>query len=78
MSSGIPINSRIPIHGMVVIITSAVYVVLIDWIYWKLGDKIADDYMIPYNQKIFNKELNELGTYWLEKLPNVSCFPQLL
>lgn len=44
----------------------------VDWIYWKLGDKIADDYMLPYNQKIFYKDLNELGTYWLEKLPNVS------
>ena len=22
----------------------------IDWIRWKLGEKIADDYMIPYNQ----------------------------
>lgn len=50
----------------------------IDWIYWKLGDKIANDYMIPYNQKIFNKELNELGTYWLEKLPNVSFEETLL
>lgn len=44
----------------------------VDWIYWKLGDKVANDYMIPYNQKMFNKELNQLGTYWLEKLPNVS------
>lgn len=44
----------------------------IDWIYWKLGSKVAEDYMIPYNQKMFSKELNELGTYWLEKLPNVS------
>lgn len=44
----------------------------IDWIYWKLGKKIAEDYMIPYNKKMFSKELNELGTYWLEKLPNVS------
>ena len=43
----------------------------IDWIYWKLGDRIAKDYMIPYNQKMFADELNELGTYWLEKLPNV-------
>lgn len=50
----------------------------VDWIYWKLGDKIADDYMIPYNQKMFNKELNELGTYWLEKLPNVSFEETLL
>ena len=22
----------------------------VDWIYWKLGSKIAEDYMIPYNQ----------------------------
>lgn len=44
----------------------------IDWIYWKLGTKIADDYMIPYNKKMFGENLNQLGTYWLEKLPNVS------
>lgn len=50
----------------------------IDWITWKLGTKIAEDYMIPYNKKMFNKELNELGTYWLEKLPNVSFEETLL
>jgi protoporphyrinogen oxidase len=44
----------------------------IDWIYWKLGDKIADEYMIPYNQKIWSCDLNTLGTYWLLKLPDVS------
>ena len=44
----------------------------VDWIFWKLGDKIAEDYMIPYNQKMFGKDLNALGTYWLNKLPNVS------
>ena len=44
----------------------------IDWITWKLGTKVAEDYMIPYNQKMFGENLNELGTYWLEKLPNVS------
>lgn len=43
-----------------------------EWIYWKLGKKIAEDYMIPYNQKMFAKDLDSLGTYWLEKLPNVS------
>jgi len=43
-----------------------------EWIYWKLGKKIAEDYMIPYNQKMFAENLDELGTYWLEKLPNVS------
>ena len=49
-----------------------------DWIYWKLGKKIAEDYMIPYNQKVFGKELDQLGTYWLEKLPNVSFEETLL
>lgn len=44
----------------------------IDWIYWKLGSKIAEDYMLPYNRKMFADELDELGTYWLDKLPNVS------
>lgn len=44
----------------------------VEWIYWKLGNRVAEDYMIPYNQKMFSKELNQLGTYWLDKLPNVS------
>ena len=34
--------------------------------------------MVPYNQKMFSKELNQLGTYWLEKLPNVSFEETLL
>lgn len=50
----------------------------IEWIQWKLGNKIADEYMIPYNSKMFGTELNELGTYWLEKLPNVSFEETLL
>ena len=44
----------------------------VDWIFWKLGDRIAEDYMIPYNKKMFGDNLNELGTYWLEKLPSVN------
>lgn len=43
-----------------------------DWIRWKLGDKITDDYMLPYNTKMFGNELENLGTYWLNKLPDVS------
>lgn len=50
----------------------------VPWIYWKLGDKIAENYMIPYNQKMFGEDLNQLGTYWLEKLPNVSFEETLL
>lgn len=44
----------------------------VEWIIWKLGRKIADDYMLPYNQKMFADELDELGIYWLDKLPDVS------
>jgi protoporphyrinogen oxidase len=50
----------------------------ISWIYWKLGSKIAENYMIPYNQKMFGNNLNGLGTYWLDKLPNVSFEETLL
>ncbi len=44
----------------------------VEWISWKLGKIIARDYMIPYNKKMFGENLNSIGTYWLEKLPNVS------
>lgn len=50
----------------------------VDWIVWKLGERIADRYMLPYNRKMFADELNELGTYWLEKLPSVSFEETLL
>ncbi|MGN0431344.1 MAG: protoporphyrinogen/coproporphyrinogen oxidase [Lachnospiraceae bacterium] len=43
-----------------------------EWIVWKLGEKIAAEYMFPYNRKIWSIDLKRLGTYWLEKLPNVS------
>ncbi len=44
----------------------------VDWISWKLGNLIAKEYMLPYNMKMFGDNLNSLGIYWLEKLPNVS------
>ncbi len=43
-----------------------------EWIEWKLGRAISEDYMLPYNRKMFGEDLDSLGTYWLEKLPNVS------
>ena len=43
-----------------------------DWVTWKLGHRIADEYMLPYNRKIWSMDLDELGTYWLHKLPDVS------
>ncbi len=42
------------------------------WISWKLGERIAEEYMLPYNRKIWSIDLNALGTYWLHKLPDVS------
>lgn len=50
----------------------------VDWVTWKLGDKIAAEYMLPYNGKMFGGELDRLGTYWLNKLPNVSFDETLL
>ena len=43
-----------------------------NWITWKLGERIAQEYMLPYNQKIWSTDLDSLGTYWLYKLPDVS------
>lgn len=48
-----------------------------EWISWKLGSMIATEYMLPYNRKIWSLDLNQLGTYWLYKLPDVS-FRQIL
>jgi protoporphyrinogen oxidase len=42
------------------------------WIVWKLGDRIAEEYMLPYNRKIWSVDPDLLGTYWLHKLPDVS------
>lgn len=42
------------------------------WIRAKLGDRLAEAYMLPYNRKIWDFDLNLLGTYWLHKLPSVS------
>ncbi len=42
------------------------------WIRWKLGERIAEEYMLPYNRKIWSVDLDSLGTYWLYKLSDVS------
>lgn len=44
----------------------------VDWIRWKLGELITNEYMLPYNRKMFMDNLNHLGTYWMDKLPDVS------
>ena len=43
-----------------------------DWVVWKLGERIANEYMLPYNRKIWSMDPAELGTYWLHKLPDAS------
>jgi protoporphyrinogen oxidase len=42
------------------------------WVTWKFGSLCAQEYMLPYNRKIWSRDLNMLGTYWLDKLPDVS------
>ena len=49
-----------------------------EYLIWKFGTQIANNYMIPYNRKIWSIPLDELGTYWLEKLPNVNLREILL
>ena len=49
-----------------------------EWIRWKFGACIAQEYMLPYNRKIWSMDLHRLGTYWLYKLPNVSFRETLL
>ena len=43
-----------------------------DWVTWKFGPLFAQEYLLPYNRKIWSMDLNTLGTYWLDKLPDVS------
>lgn len=49
-----------------------------EWIRWKFGERIAQEYMLPYNRKIWSTALDRLGTYWLYKLPDVSFRETLL
>ena len=49
-----------------------------DWCRWKFGERIAEEYMLPYNRKLWRIPINEIGTYWLHKLPNVSFRETLL
>jgi protoporphyrinogen oxidase len=42
------------------------------WVTWKLGERIARDYMLPYNRKLWSGAFASLGTSWLHKLPDVS------
>lgn len=41
------------------------------WIRWKLGDRIAEGYMLPYNRKIWGVPASEMDLDWLHKIPRV-------
>ena len=43
-----------------------------EWIRWKLGDLIADSYMLPYNEKIWGIDPNEMDVDWLHKIPRLN------
>lgn len=42
-----------------------------EWIRWKLGNKICDNYMIPYNEKLWGVSPSEMDIDWLYKIPRV-------
>jgi protoporphyrinogen oxidase len=42
-----------------------------EWIRWKLGDRIAESYMLPYNRKIWGVGPDEMDIDWLSKIPRV-------
>lgn len=42
------------------------------WVRWKYGDRIAEDYLLPYNRKLWASALDHMGVGWLHKLPDVS------
>jgi len=41
------------------------------WIRWKLGDLIAERYMLPYNRKIWGLPPAEMDIDWLSKIPRL-------
>ena len=43
------------------------------WIRWKLGEYVADNYMIPYNKKIWGVKPEELDIDWLHKIPSINA-----
>ena len=42
------------------------------WIRWKLGDCVADNYMIPYNKKIWGVDPKKMDIDWLHKIPRLN------
>ena len=40
-----------------------------EWLYYTFGKGIAEKYLIPYNEKIWNTELETMGIDWVERIP---------
>jgi len=40
-----------------------------EWIYHTFGDGLADKYLIPYNEKIWNCKAETMGLEWVERVP---------
>ncbi len=40
-----------------------------EWLYYTFGNGIADKYLIPYNEKIWNCKAEKLGLEWVERIP---------
>jgi protoporphyrinogen oxidase len=40
-----------------------------EWIYYTFGDGLADKYLIPYNEKIWNCKAETMGLEWVERIP---------
>jgi len=41
------------------------------WVRWKLGDLIAERYMLPYNRKVWGVEPADMDIDWLHKIPRL-------
>ena len=42
-----------------------------EWIRLRLGNRIAEEYMLPYNMKIWGVDPSEMDVDWLHKVPKV-------
>lgn len=40
-----------------------------EWVYHTFGKGIAEKYLIPYNEKIWNTNLETMGLDWVERIP---------
>jgi protoporphyrinogen oxidase len=43
-----------------------------EWIRWKLGERVATDYLLPYNRKIWGVEPADMDIDWLHKIPRIN------